>query len=50
MFAFLPHSFAVANIREFIADLKAQPTYVADLPEAHGFEQVAKRLLVLQSR
>lgn len=49
MFEFFPYSFAVANIQEFVARLKHKPSFVANLPEADGFVQVADRLLVLQT-
>jgi hydroxymethylpyrimidine pyrophosphatase-like HAD family hydrolase len=46
MFRFFPHSFAVANIQEFIDDLKFKPAYVAAEPEASGFCQIADRILL----
>lgn len=48
MFASLPHSFAVANIREFLADLEHKPAYVAGREEGLGFVEVAERLLSLK--
>lgn len=50
MFEFFPHSFAVANIRDFLSRLKHKPTYVAKASEADGFVEVANRLLVLNTR
>lgn len=50
MFEFFEHSFAVANIREFLPQLKHRPAYVTNQPEGLGFCEIAKRLLVLQSR
>jgi HAD superfamily hydrolase (TIGR01484 family) len=44
MFKFFPNSFAVANIKAFLADLEFKPGYVADREEAEGFKQVAQRL------
>lgn len=48
MFEFLPHAFAVANIAEFMSELKHKPSYVASQPEAGGFVQVVERLLELR--
>lgn len=48
MFGFFPHSFAVANINEFMGSLKQKPTYVSNLSEAEGFTQIAEHLLRLQ--
>lgn len=45
MFGFFPHSFAVANIREFLNDLRSKPGYVAKGDEADGFVEIAKQLL-----
>ena len=47
MFQFFPHSFAVANIKEFLPQLKYQPAYVAQSAEGEGFVEVAERLLSL---
>lgn len=49
MFAFLDHSFAVANIREFIDDLEHRPAYVTNEAEAEGFSELSARLLALQT-
>jgi HAD superfamily hydrolase (TIGR01484 family) len=48
MFAYFPHSFAVANIREFADRLAHKPAYVSPSPEGRGFVEVTKRLLALQ--
>jgi HAD superfamily hydrolase (TIGR01484 family) len=45
MFAYFPHSFAVANIKVFEHRLKNKPTYVAEKKGGHGFAQIAKVLL-----
>jgi HAD superfamily hydrolase (TIGR01484 family) len=45
MFQFFPHSFAVANIKEFLPQLKFKPAYVASSEEGLGFNQVADRVL-----
>lgn len=49
MFAALKHSFAVANIKDFLEDLEFKPAYVTDRAEADGFCEVADRLLALRS-
>ncbi|MGE0528502.1 MAG: HAD family hydrolase [Bdellovibrionales bacterium] len=49
MFAFFPHSFAVANVREFLSDMKFKPAYVTQKSEGEGFAELANRLLILQS-
>lgn len=48
MFASLPFSFAVANIREFADELKHQPAFVAKSEEGRGFVEIAERLLSLR--
>ncbi len=48
MFEFFPFSFAVANIKAYIKDLKSKPAFVAKKAEAQGFAQVADRLLQLK--
>jgi hypothetical protein len=48
MFEFFPHSFAVANIAEFLPRLKSRPAYVSRASEAAGFCEVAERLLELR--
>lgn len=50
MFGFLPHSFAVANIREFLPRLKSKPGYVTVNEEGLGFTEIADRLLALKSK
>jgi HAD superfamily hydrolase (TIGR01484 family) len=47
MFKFFPHSFAVANIKAFLPQLKNRPAYVASREEGEGFAEVAERLLAL---
>ena len=49
MFGFLPHSFAVANIKDFMDQLKHKPTYVASKDEGAGFKEIADRLLALKT-
>jgi len=49
MFGFLPHSFAVANIKKFLDDLKHKPAYVASKDEGAGFKEIADRLLELKN-
>jgi HAD superfamily hydrolase (TIGR01484 family) len=45
MFGFFPHSFAVANIKEFLPRLKHKPGYIADAAEGAGFCEIARALL-----
>lgn len=45
MFTYFPHSFAVANIRNFIDQIKNKPTYVAQERGGIGFTEIAKAIL-----
>jgi hypothetical protein len=45
MFAFFPHSVAVANIRPFLPRLKALPAYVTERAAGDGFVEFAAMLL-----
>jgi len=45
MFAFFPHSVAVANILPFLPRLKALPAYVTDAAAGDGFIEFAAMLL-----
>lgn len=45
MFAYFPHSFAVANIQDFISKIKDQPTYVSTLRGGKGFSEIADTIL-----
>lgn len=45
MFSYFPHSFAVANIKNFIDQIKAKPTYVANKNGGHGFQEIAAAIL-----
>jgi HAD superfamily hydrolase (TIGR01484 family) len=49
MFGFLPHSFAVANIKEFLPELKHKPAYITSKNEGAGFKEIADRLLALKN-
>lgn len=49
MWEFFPHGFAVANIQEFLPDLKAKPAFVAHQRGGQGFAQIARRILALRS-
>ena len=49
MFGFFPHSFAVANIQAFLADLKTPPTYVAGKRGGLGFVEIASQILKMKS-
>lgn len=45
MFAFFPQSFAVANIQDFVDQLKHKPGYVTEAREAEGFCEFADHIL-----
>lgn len=45
MFAALPYSFAVANIREFLPRLKAKPAFITPSEEGRGFNELADAIL-----
>ncbi|AFY00611.1 HAD family hydrolase [Bdellovibrio bacteriovorus] len=45
MFAYFPHSFAVANIQNFIDQIKNKPTYVSKDRGGLGFTEIAKAIL-----
>lgn len=46
MFAHFPHSFAVANIQNFINEITAKPAYVASKRGGDGFAQIAQQILL----
>jgi len=50
MFGFFKNSFAVANIRNFLARLKHKPAYVAELEGGFGFMQIAEQLIENRKR
>ena len=45
MFTYFPHSFAVANIQNFIDQIKNKPTYVTKARGGHGFTEIAAAIL-----
>lgn len=45
MFGYFPHSYAVANIQNFLADLRQKPTHIASARGGLGFAEIAARLL-----
>jgi HAD superfamily hydrolase (TIGR01484 family) len=45
MFGYFPHSFAVANIQNFIKDLDTPPTYIAQSRGGLGFVEIASQIL-----
>lgn len=49
MFKYFPHSFAVANIQNFIDQIKNQPTYVTKNRGGQGFTEIAKAILDSQA-
>lgn len=46
MFGYFPHSFAVANIQNFIKDLNTPPTYVAKTRGGLGFVEIVRQILL----
>lgn len=48
MFEFFPHSFAVANIGEYLDQLLSKPAYVTEGAESAGFCELADRLLAIK--
>ena len=44
-FAYFPFSIGVANIREFVGRLKAEPAYITQKPCGAGFAEVVDTLL-----
>jgi HAD superfamily hydrolase (TIGR01484 family) len=45
MFAYFPHSYAVANIQTFLADLKQKPPHIAKARGGLGFTEIANEIL-----
>lgn len=45
MFAYFPHSFAVANIQNFLDQIKNRPTYVTEKRGGLGFTEIANAIL-----
>jgi hypothetical protein len=45
MFAYFPHSFAVANIAPFVDELDHPPAHVVEAEEGDGFVLFADRVL-----
>jgi hypothetical protein len=50
MFAHFPHSFAVANISNFLQDLQHKPAYVASQRGGLGFAEIAEQILKNRQR
>lgn len=50
MFEYFPHSFAVANIQNFISDLRTQPTYVANARGGLGFAEITTQILAQRTK
>ena len=50
MFAYLPHSVGVANVRQFEAQLTHPPSYITRGERGAGFAEMAQALLIAQSR
>lgn len=49
MFEFFENSFAVANIREFVSQIKFLPKFVANATEGSGFAEIANHLIELRA-
>lgn len=49
MFAFFPHSFGVANIKNFISQLQSPPTYVTTQEGGQGFIEIAAQIIKSQT-
>ncbi len=45
MFAYFPNSFAVANIQNFLAQIKSKPTFVTRERGGRGFTEIAEAIL-----
>jgi len=45
MWAFFPNALSVANISEFLDDLKSKPAYAASFRGGKGFAQIARQLI-----
>lgn len=45
MFGYFPHSYAVANIRNFLSDLKRKPAYITQARGGLGFTEISNILL-----
>ncbi len=45
MFDYFPHSFAVANIKEFESEIKNKPTYVSSGRGGAGFTEIAAQII-----
>jgi HAD superfamily hydrolase (TIGR01484 family) len=45
MFSYFPNSFGVANIQQFIDEIKHRPGYVADFRGGKGFAQISRALI-----
>lgn len=49
MFKFFPHSFGVANVRDFTNSMLSKPSYVSTLSGGRGFSEIAQRILEINS-
>lgn len=49
MFGFFPHSFAVANIQNFLDQIQHKPTYVSQQRGGLGFKEIAAAILKAHS-
>ena len=45
MFAYFPQSIGVANVKDFLGQMKNPPVWITDRPGGHGFREIAEHLL-----
>lgn len=50
MFAYFPNSFAVANIQNFIDQIKSKPNFVTNQRGGHGFVEIADAILTASTK
>lgn len=50
MFEFFPHSFGVANIKNFISELSHPPKFITPSRGGSGFNELAKQIIVQQNK
>lgn len=50
MFEYFPHSFGVANIKNFISELRSPPTYVTEKTGGLGFVEIAEQIILNRSK
>jgi hypothetical protein len=50
MFKYFPHSFAVANIQNFVSEIQHRPSFVASERGGKGFAEIAAQILAERGR